>query len=131
MARAPLLGDFEIVLEEDQEAPSNEKTTWILKVLNFEEREVLMRRSIDPSGSLPIGSMNIARLSLGFGLKGWRNFKEADGKNITFKAEGEGLDRRIPEYLLDKIGPYAVELTNAIVAGVNIPGLVAKNSTSP
>src|SRR5690348_12318379 len=70
---------------------SPEKTTFILGVVDS-----FARAHIDDTHSLvkqddgTIESMAIANKYIGFvkfGLKGWKNFKDADGKDVEFKTE--------------------------------------------
>jgi hypothetical protein len=116
MAIAVTEKEFEYVLEADRDLPAERQTTWILKVLNWDENRQLEKSEWKPptrrgaSAVMVTDPKAIQRRALDFGLLGWRNFKNREGKAVEFQRD----NGKVPGEVLDMIAPYAAELANAI-----------------
>jgi hypothetical protein len=114
---------FNYILEEDRE--SEAPTVFKLKALSARElariedgvRLDLQRQEMTlRSGSKPLDI-------LAAGLVGWENLKDAQGKEVPFKAG----DLACLDYLLPR---WRGELANAITEQTRLPEAEAKNSAS-
>jgi hypothetical protein len=116
MAIAVTEKEFEYVLEADRDLPAEQQTTWILKVLNWDENRQLEKSEWKPptrrgaQAVMVTDPKAIQRRALDLGLLGWRNFKSRDGTAVEFRRDGG----KVPGEVLDMIAPYAAELANAI-----------------
>lgn len=119
---------FEYVLEDERDLPVEEQTVWLLRPLTYREREEIERGSmVEFSGEHSVllrGERHVyARKILDRGLEGWRNFRDADGKDVLFMK----VNKALSEETLDAIKPYAIELSNAVTESSELRRAAAKN----
>jgi hypothetical protein len=122
----------------------SDPTTWILGTLDLRARtyiqdetatfEVSSERPTDKAGvKLRIGERNV--LIVRFGLKGWRNLKDAHGQEIPFEQDTVPLDGKsypvVARRLIEML-PYELieELAGAILALNTLMEHDRKNSGS-
>lgn len=66
----------------------------------------------------------IAKL-VNFGLLGWENFKDADGKDVAFEVDSEGVVK--PECLMRLSCYHVEEIANAVLSENQAPPELKKN----
>lgn len=132
MATAQAFDEFEYVLKSDRDKPLEEQTVFRLKPLSFREKSECERVEItvdrDGHSHHAIDRMGLARKVLTYGLCGWRNLLDAQGKPVEFRRVSEGGRFALPEDMLNLILPWAVELANAITDRSEVTEEAAKNS---
>lgn len=139
MAVAPKLVPFDYVLIEDREKEPDQQTIWHLRPLTYEEREIT-QPTIETSGEevkVSIKAMTLARKVLNFGLEGWDNYCDGEGRELEFSKANEsfpyggkkGRQKRefLPDYVMDLIAPHALELSNAVTEASQLREDAAKN----
>tara|TARA_Y100000310_G_scaffold336739_1_gene422116 strand:- start:28309 stop:28701 length:393 start_codon:yes stop_codon:yes gene_type:complete len=109
---------FEYVLEDDTGLPEEDRTVFTLRGLTVaEEARVAdnMIASIPGQEELSFRSGTHQLTVLRFGLRGWRNFKAADEKEVPFET-GRGNPHHVTDAALDRLLPrYRQELVSAIM----------------
>ena len=112
----------------DRDLPKEEQTVFSIKPLSAKEKMTLDSRYMGASASNKQGqdvethfSMDLHRRSydaLTMGLKGWRNFKGADGESVPFVVADKKGARIISDATISRI-PETVraELSEAILDG--------------
>ena len=109
---------FEYVLEDDRKLPEDKQTVFTLRGLTVaEEAKVAdsMISSIPGQEELSFRSGTHQLTVLRFGLRGWRGFKDAEGKHVEFEA-GRGSPRHVGDASLDRLLPrHRQELVGAIM----------------
>ena len=103
---------FEYVLTDDRALPEDQRTVFVLRGLTVgEEARVAdaMIASIPGQEELAFRSGTHQLTVLRYGLRGWRNFKYADGTDVEWEDLNEGRDaedrNRILDRNLNKIPP--------------------------
>lgn len=129
VARAFL--EFDYVLKSERDLPPEKQTVFRLKPLTLREQSECERVDVwvDKSGAghQVMDRKELARKQLTFGLVGWRNFLDENGKAVEFRRVSEGNRFALPEETLNLITPWAVEIANAIDEASEISETAAKN----
>lgn len=129
MARASRIGEFDYVLKEDRDLDESEQTVFHLRTLSYDESEAVANAARVREDGIDLGSMlTSARRALNFGLLGWENFPDDDGKDAPFSATGKGLRRRLSEKTLTAVRKHAIEIAEAITNGSELSEDEQKNS---
>jgi len=109
---------FEYVLEDDRKIPEEDRTVFTLRGLTVaEEARVAdnMIASIPGQEELSFRSGTHQLTVLRFGLRGWKNFKSSDEKDVPFEM-GRGNPRQVTDEALDRLLPrHRQELVSAIM----------------
>lgn len=118
---------FDYVLLCDRANPPEEQTVFQLRVLSARELAEIEDGAIrsDREGKLEYLSGSQTIRILNYGLRGWRNFRDAAGNEVPFrenngKPRGENWDCLLPE--------WRRELANAITEQNRISETERKNS---
>lgn len=91
----------EFVAPSDSHLPPEQQTVWLLGPLDvFDSAELADSYSVDPD-KWAVKSVQMVRLA----LRGWKNLKDADGKEVAFV----GLAGRASDEDMRKI-PYSIVL---------------------
>ncbi|MDA8122246.1 MAG: hypothetical protein M0Z38_06745 [Deltaproteobacteria bacterium] len=117
---------IEYVLLCDRDLPPEEQTMFELKVLTARELAKIEDGSAraDVSGNIEFRSGTQVINILNVGLKGWRNFKDAQGREVPFR-ENNGAPR--PENW-DYLTPdWRRELANAVTEQTRVTETERKN----
>ena len=109
---------FTYILEDDRKLPEEDQTVFTLRGLTVaEEAKVAdsMISSIPGQEELSFRSGTHQLTVLRHGLRGWENFKDADGKNVSFDI-GRGNPRHVTDECLDRMLPrHRQELVGVIL----------------
>jgi hypothetical protein len=109
---------FTYILEDDRKLPEEDQTVFTLRGLTVaEEAKVAdsMISSIPGQEELSFRSGTHQLTVLRHGLRGWENFKDADGKNVSFDT-GRGNPRHVTDECLDRMLPrHRQELVGVIL----------------
>lgn len=109
---------FSYVLRDDRELPKEQQTVFELRGLTVAEEASVTDSMILAHGGveeLSVRAGTHALTVLRFGLKGWSNFKNADGADVAFEVE-KGHPRHITDTCLDRLAPkHRQELMQAIL----------------
>lgn len=109
---------FPYVLKDDRELPKEQQTVFQLRGLTVSEEATVTDSMILAHGgveelSVRAGTHQLTVLR--YGLKGWSNFKNADGADVAFEVE-KGHPRCVTDACLDRLLPkYRAELSSAIL----------------
>jgi len=79
----------EYALKEDRDLPASAQTLFMLKPLDLRDEraaECALRGTADKPGT----NHDFVLCVLRGGMRGWRNFKTADGSDVDFTADGRG-----------------------------------------
>jgi hypothetical protein len=98
---------FEYVLTDDRALPEDQRTVFVLRGLTVgEEARVAdaMIASIPGQEELAFRSGTHQLTVLRYGLRGWRNFKDANGADIVFETS-KGSPRGVTDDCLDRLLP--------------------------
>jgi len=127
------LGEFDYILEGDREIAPEEQTVFRLKPLSWRDREAISEQQVFTTrsgmGYVPANQEAKIRKILSAGLMGWRNLRDENGSDVAFSMEVKGGERRIPDELLERIAPFRMELTEAILDASSLGADAKKNST--
>ena len=109
---------FKYVLEDDRKAEPSERTEFTLRGLTVgEEARVAdsMISSVPGEEELSYRSGTHQLTVLRFGLRGWSNFLDAEGKQVPFETT-KGSPRHVTDDCLDRLSSaHRQELTSAIL----------------
>ena len=109
---------FDFVLEDDRKLPEDEQTVFTLRGLTVaEEAKVAdsMISSIPGAEELSFRSGTHQLTVLRFGLRGWKNFTDSDGKEVEMELS-RGNPRQVTDDSLDRLIPrHRQELVGAIM----------------
>lgn len=109
---------FDYVLEDDRKLEQSEQTVFVLRGLTVaEEAKVAdsMISSIPGQEELTFRSGTHQLTILRHGLRGWRNFRSADGSEVPFETT-KGSPRQVTDECLDRLSPlHRQELVAAIM----------------
>jgi len=110
----------EYVLERERSLPKEEQTVWLLRPLSL-----AFRLQISELDGKSDGWQRAISSCLRGSLAGWRNFKDADGKDVPFATESaEVLGLRVPvaspESLLAIPSEDALELGARCLANLKL-----------
>ena len=109
---------FDYVLEDDRKLPEEERTAFVLRGITVaEEARVAdtMISSIPGQEELSFRSGTHQLTVLRSGLRGWRNFKSADGAEIEFE-KARSHPRHVTDDCLDRLSSkHRTEIVSAIL----------------
>jgi hypothetical protein len=109
---------FEYVLVDDRELPKEQQTTFELRGLTVSEEASVTDSMILAHGGVEEMSVRAgthALTVLRYGLRGWRNFHDADGNAVEFET-GRGHPKQVTDACLDRLLPkYRQEIMQAIL----------------
>lgn len=118
----------DFVLEDDRSNPAEEQVVWELGVVphtvnNFVLSQCTKTSTTEIDGKqeahFAIDAVLLNSLRVKYGLKGWRNLKDAKGNLVepdfsTASIPGYGPVKGLSDRALTMIGPYVPELANAL-----------------
>lgn len=126
---------YEYVLECDRKLPDDEQTKFVLKVLTLGElanlEDSLFR--MDPgSGEAKLMTGSHAIKILKLGLRGWRNFNDANQQPVEFETRRTGTSAgprdEVTDSCLERLHPdWRRELANAITSQAKLNEEERKN----
>lgn len=134
------LTEFEYVLECDRSLPIDEQTVFLMRPLTVTERADVETK--ENALEVADGAKQIFRLlpehdparnlkAVRYGLLGWRNFHDKNGKPVEFGEVKEGGRRAVPNHALNHISPWTDELGQEIRRRSTSSEDLSKNSGSP
>ena len=108
---------FDYVLKAERDLPAEQQTVFELRGLTIAQETAIadaMMHGTAGSSDFGLRQGTTQLMSLRFGLRGWRNFKNADGVEVAFETQ-KGAPRHVTDACLDYLsGPDRSEIANAI-----------------